>query len=203
MQTTRPRITWKVFTMAQVAIFKEIFDQVRKDLDCELFYSELKRHNVSHYIYYLATDNIHIVLENDNTVLIKGLKKVVNVKFSRNTHLIETSYDRLKSREITFQQYRENLAKAGVFRWVTNIHEHKRYYYTFDNSLLFTESIQNTTQIFPLNHNVRFLPYQHRGVGILNTPYALNPVCIVLIIPDTPAEKFPVRAVDIVNPGIQ
>ena len=40
--------------MAQVAIFKEIFDQVRKDLDCELFYSELKRHNVSHYIYYLG-----------------------------------------------------------------------------------------------------------------------------------------------------
>ena len=27
---------------------------------------------------------------------------------------------------------------------VINIHEHKRYYYTFDNSLL-TESIQNTT----------------------------------------------------------
>ena len=32
--------------MAQVAIFKEIFDQ-GQDLDCELFYSELKRHNVS------------------------------------------------------------------------------------------------------------------------------------------------------------
>ena len=47
MQTTRPRITW-VLPMAQVAIFKEIFDQVRKDLDLELFYSELKRHNVSH-----------------------------------------------------------------------------------------------------------------------------------------------------------
>ena len=29
-----------------------------------------------------------------------------------------------------------------------NNHEHKRVYYTFDNSLLFTESIQNTTQIF-------------------------------------------------------
>ena len=28
--------------MAQVAIFKEISDQVRKDLDCELFYSEIK-----------------------------------------------------------------------------------------------------------------------------------------------------------------
>ena len=75
MQTTRPRITWKVLPMAQVAIFKEIFDQVRKDLDCELFYSELKRHNVSHYIYYLY-NNIHIVLENDNTVLIKDLKRL-------------------------------------------------------------------------------------------------------------------------------
>ena len=55
--------------------FKEIFDQVRKDLDCEFVLFWSKRHNVSHYIYYLATDNIHIVLENDNTVLIKGLKK--------------------------------------------------------------------------------------------------------------------------------
>ena len=85
--------------MAQVAIFKEIFDQVRKDLDCELFYSELKTsQRLTLYLLHLATDNIHIVLENDNTVLIKGLKKVVNVKFSRNTHLIETSYDRLKSK---------------------------------------------------------------------------------------------------------
>ena len=74
--------------MAQVAIFKkEIFDQVLKKFRLWIVYSELKRHNVSHYIYYLATDNIHVVLENDNTVLIKGLKKVVNVKFSRNTHL--------------------------------------------------------------------------------------------------------------------
>ena len=96
MQTTRPRITWKVYQWLRLPFLKN--DQVRKDLDCELFYSELKRHNVSHYIYYLTTDNIHIVLENDNTVLIKGLKKVVNVKFSRNTHLIETSYDRLKSK---------------------------------------------------------------------------------------------------------
>ena len=93
--------------MAQVAIFKEIFDQVRKDLDQNCFILNQKRHNVSHYIYYLATDNIHIVLENDNTVLLGWIwKKVVNVKFSRNTYLIETSYDRLKSREITFQQYR-------------------------------------------------------------------------------------------------
>ena len=99
------------FTMAQVAIFKEIFDHAKRfRLWIVLFWTK-NVNNVSHYIYYLATDNIHIVLENDNTVLIKGLKKVVNVKFSRNTHLIETSYDRLKSREITFQQYRKIFTK--------------------------------------------------------------------------------------------
>ena len=107
----------EVLPMAQVAIFKEIFDQVRKDLDCEfvLFWTK-KRHNAINYIYYLATDNIHIVLENDNTVLIKDLKRLPNVKFSRNTHLIETSYDRLKSREIHFSNTGKILLKQG-FRW--------------------------------------------------------------------------------------
>ena len=33
-----PSYHGKVLPMAQVAIFKEIFDQVRKDLDCELFF---------------------------------------------------------------------------------------------------------------------------------------------------------------------
>ena len=58
-------------------------------------------------------------------------------------------YDRLKSREITFQQYRKILLKQ-VFRWVTNIHEHKRYYYTFDNSLLFTEHSEHYTNLSTL-----------------------------------------------------
>ena len=47
--------------MAQVAILQEIFDQVRKNLDCELFYSELKRHNDLTLCYYPITDNIHRV----------------------------------------------------------------------------------------------------------------------------------------------
>ena len=89
MQTTLSCITWKVLPMAQVAIFKEIFDQVRKDLDSELFYSELKR-SIHLTLYLLSShcDNIHIVLENDNTVLIKGLKKVVNAKFSSETRIL-------------------------------------------------------------------------------------------------------------------
>ena len=73
-----------------------------------------------------------------------------------------------------------------------NIHEHKRYYYTFDNSLLFTESIRTLHKSFHAsNHNVRFLPCQHRGIGIMQYVYALNPVCIVLIIPGTSYREVP------------
>ena len=61
--------------MAQVAIFKEIFDHAKWfRLWIALFWTKTSQRPIT-YIYYLATDNIHIVLENDNTVLIKGLLK--------------------------------------------------------------------------------------------------------------------------------
>ena len=73
MQTT-PSYHMEGLPMAQVAILK-IFDQVRKDLDCELFYSELRAFWKILIIFtILATDNIHIVLENDNTINKKDLK---------------------------------------------------------------------------------------------------------------------------------
>ena len=82
MQTTR--LYYEYFTNGSGCHLKK-YSITKKDLDCELFYSELKRHNVSHYIYYLATDNIYNVLKRQYRVN-KRLKKVVNVKFSRNTH---------------------------------------------------------------------------------------------------------------------
>ena len=63
---------------------------------------------------------------------------------SQETRILETSYDRLKS-EITFSNTGKILLKQEFSGWA-NIHEQR--YYHLDNSL-FTESIQNTTQIFP------------------------------------------------------
>ena len=65
----------------------------------------------------------------------------------RNTHLIETSYDRLKSREITFQQYEILLKQefSDGLQISMNIKDITIpliiHYYLL--------SIQNTTQIFP------------------------------------------------------
>ena len=54
-----------------------------------------------------------------------------------------------------------------------------------------------------LNHNVRFLPCQHRGVGIMQYVYALNHVTASFqLFPDTPARSSPSGLLDIVNPGL-
>ena len=173
MQTT-PSYHMEGFQWLRLPFLKKYSIKCEKDLDCELFYSELKRHNVSHYIYYLATDNIHIVLENDNTVLIKGLKKVVNVKFSRNTHLIETSYDRLKSREITFQQYRKILLKQEFSDGLQISMNIKDITIPLIIHYYLLRAFRTLHKSFHINHNVRFLPCQHRGVGIMQYVYALN-----------------------------
>ena len=62
--------------MAQVAIFKKYSIKVRKDLGLLIVLFWTKTSQRLTLYYYLATDNIHIVLENDNTVLIKGLKRL-------------------------------------------------------------------------------------------------------------------------------
>ena len=53
------------------------------------------------------------------------------------------------------------------------------------------EHSEHYTNLSTLNHNVRFLPCQHRGVGIMQYVYALNPVCIVLIIPGHSRREVP------------
>ena len=68
---------------------------------------------------------------------------------SQETHLIEASYDTVEIKRNHISAIQENLAKAGVFRWVTNIHEHKDITIPLIIHYYFTESIQNTTQIFP------------------------------------------------------
>ena len=83
------------------------------------------------------------------------------------------------------------LLKQEFFRWVTNIHEHKDITIPLIIHYLLLQRAFRTN--LPLNHNV-VLPCQHRGVGIMQYVYALNPVCIVLF-PDASRKEVPVRAI--------
>ena len=86
---------------------------------------------------------------------------------------------------------------------VTNIHEHKDITIPLIIHYYLLRAFRTIhTNLSTLNHNVRFLPCQHRGVGI-NAHVCAKPLCVRFNYSRTLAEKFPVRAVDIVNPGIQ
>ena len=74
-----------------------------------------------------------------------------------------------------------------------NIHEHKDITIPLIIHYYLLRALEHYTNLSTLNHNVRFLPCQHRGVGIMQYVYALNPVCIVLIIPGHSRRSFPVR----------
>ena len=84
---------------------------------------------------------------------------------SRETRILEQSYDRLKSREITFQRSDRKILLKQEFSDGLQISMNIKDITILDNSLLFTESIQRRTNLSTLNHNVRLLPCQHRGVA--------------------------------------
>ncbi|WMV64786.1 DUF1398 family protein [Escherichia albertii] len=75
--------------MEQADIFQEIFEHVRSNLYFPWFYSELKRHNIAHYIYYLATDNIRLITHDDNILLVRGSRGLVKVSTSKKPELIK------------------------------------------------------------------------------------------------------------------
>ena len=54
----------------------------------------------------------------------------------------------MKSREIIFLAIQGKILLKQEFSTVINIHEHKRYYHTFDNSLLFTETFRTLHKSF-------------------------------------------------------
>ena len=94
----------------------------------------------------------------------------------------------LKSREITFQQYRENLAKAGVFRWVTNIHEHKDITIPLIIHYYLLRAFRTLHRLSTLNHASSFFRMTpgrwHNAIRVNAKPCVHR-----FIIPDTPASS--------------
>ncbi|WP_228741279.1 DUF1398 family protein, partial [Klebsiella quasipneumoniae] len=57
--------------MELLARLGHFFEQVRSDADFATFASELRRHQVSCYIYFVSTGNMNFVMANDEVITIK------------------------------------------------------------------------------------------------------------------------------------
>ena len=67
---------------------------------------------------------------------------------SQNTHLIETSYDKVEIKRNHISAIQEILLKQEFSDGLQTIHEHKRYYYTFDNSIYLLRAFRTLHKSF-------------------------------------------------------
>ena len=94
-------------------------EQARSDADYATFANELRRHQVSYYIYFVSTGNMNFVMANDEVVSVKSARGLLRVR-------AEASHC---------------LTSAGVFKWIVDLEEETRHYWSKDNTLLYKECL--------------------------------------------------------------
>ena len=117
------------------------FEQVRADADFATFANELRRHQVSCYIYFVSTGNMNFVMANDKVITIKSARSLLRVRSAPNRQLTSAAVIRHFAGAINFEQYCKDLASAGVFKWSVDLDEETRHYWSKDNRLLYKESL--------------------------------------------------------------
>lgn len=121
------------------------FEQVRTEADFLQFLTNLKQNNISYYIYFVATGNVKIVTTADSYVSMKSHRSLIKISAGGSTCLTKIAAKRHFSRMTNFDQYCRELARAGVFKWVVDVNEASRHYWSKDNQLLHTENIISPT----------------------------------------------------------
>ena len=117
------------------------FEQVRADADFTTFASELRQHQVSYYIYFVSTGNMNFVMANDEVISIKSARGLLRVRSAPSHRLTSAAVIRHFAGAINFEQYCKDLASAGVFKWIVDLEEETRHYWSKDNTLLYKESL--------------------------------------------------------------
>ena len=123
----------------------ELFEQVRYKSDFPQFLTQLKQNDISYYIYFVATGNVKIVTTSDSYVSMKSDRSLIKVSAGGSSHLARMAAKRHFTGITPFEQYCRELARAGVFKWVVDVNEVNRSYWSKDNQLLHTENIINPT----------------------------------------------------------
>ena len=126
-------------------MLRGFFEQVRNESDFLQFLTELKQNNISYYIYFVATGNVKVVTSSDSYISMKSDRGLIKINSEASGCLTRIAAKRHFTHVTTFDQYCRELARAGVFKWVVDVNEVNRYYWSKDNQLLHTENIINPT----------------------------------------------------------
>jgi uncharacterized protein YbcV (DUF1398 family) len=116
------------------------FERVRTDADFISFTEELIANHVSYYIYFVATGNVKFVMSSDAFISMKSNRKLLRVNSLASSTQTKEAARRHFSGMTSYDVYCTELAKAGVFKWVVDLNEKSRHYWSKDNKLLHIEN---------------------------------------------------------------
>ena len=122
------------------------FEQVRCESDFLQFLTKIKQNDISYYIYFVATGNVQIVTTADTYLSLKSERRLIKVTQHASESLTRIAARRHFSGVTLFDQYCRELANAGVFKWVVDVDEVNRRYWSKDNRLLHSENFINPTE---------------------------------------------------------
>lgn len=117
------------------------FALVRDNLDFVALTASLQRNNISHYIYFVATGNIKLITHTDSYISLKCHRPLVKVNTQACPELTQKAANRIFSGKSSYEQFYKELAQAGVFKWVVDLNNQTRFYWSKDNQLLHSENI--------------------------------------------------------------
>lgn len=132
-----------------------LFQQVRTKSNFLRFLTVLQQNNVSYYIYFVATGNVKIVTTSENYFSMKSHRGLIKINAQASSRLAHLAAKRHFTGMTSFDRYCLELARAGVFKWVVDVEDATRHYWSKDNTLLHTENIIKPTSFISEINNGR------------------------------------------------
>lgn len=90
------------------------FEQARSDADYATFANELRRHQVSYYIYFVSTGNMNFVMANDEVVSVKSARGLLRVRAEASHCLTRAAVIRHFARPLTLNSTAGSRQRRGI-----------------------------------------------------------------------------------------
>ncbi|CAH6661205.1 Putative cytoplasmic protein [Pseudocitrobacter vendiensis] len=82
-----------------------------------------------------------MITTSDNYVSVEGGRRIIKISANASKFLTRVAAKRHFAGKTSYEQYCLELANAGVFKWIVDLNENRRFYWSKDNLLLYCENV--------------------------------------------------------------
>lgn len=127
--------------MSGVPSIESCFESVKSGSDFSSFISILLGNGVACYFHYVSTGNIIFVKHSGETVMLKNERKLLSVQNEFDSDKVKFIVKQHFRGQVSYADYCKQLADAGVAKWVVDLSEMARCYYSKRNEVIYSEAI--------------------------------------------------------------